>query len=64
MKIWIARNENGSLNLFDVKPQSVLPYYSRNGYVWTVPRGYVNHIMLDKKLFPKLPSRTARWKLN
>ena len=54
MKLWIARDENGSLKLFDKKPLKVLPSYDRSGYVWTVPRGYVNHITLDKRLNPEV----------
>ena len=54
MKMWIARDENGSLKLFDKKPLQFLPSYDRSGYVWTVPRGYVNHITLDKRLYPEV----------
>lgn len=54
MKLWLARDENGGLKLFDKKPLKVLPSYDRSGYVWTVPRGYINHITLDKRLYPKV----------
>ena len=53
MKLWIARDENGRLNLFDVKPEKFIP---QNGQetVWTVPRGYLNHIMLSRRMFPEV----------
>lgn len=53
MKLHIARDEDGRLNLFDVKPQKFVPHNS-SGCVWTVPRGYVNHIMLSPKLYPEV----------
>ena len=54
MKMYVARDENGSLKLFDEKPQKVLPFYDISGYVWTVPRGYINHITLNKRLYPEV----------
>ena len=52
--MWIAREENGSLKLFDEKPIKGLPFYDRSGYEWTVPRGYINHITLNKRLYPEV----------
>jgi hypothetical protein len=53
MKMYIARDEDGRLNLFDEKPKKFVPLYSSR-CVWTVPRGYFNHIMLSPKLFPEV----------
>ena len=38
MKMYIARDEDGRLNLFDVKPEKFIPQNGQ-GTVWTVPRG-------------------------
>ena len=54
MKMWIARDGDGMLNLFNKKPIKVLPFYDRSRYAWTVPRGYSNSIILDKKLYPEV----------
>ena len=53
MKMWIARNEDGSLNLFDVKPQKEACFQGKD-YIWIVPRGYMNQIMLNEKLYPEV----------
>lgn len=51
--MWIARNEDGRLNLFDVKPQREASFRSKD-YIWIIPRGYMNQMMLDKKSFPEV----------
>lgn len=58
MKLWIARDEDGDLNLFDVKPQKFKPdHYSM---VWTVHAGgYINQMNLDKSLFPSVTFETS-----
>ena len=53
MKMWIARNEDGRLNLFDVKPQKEACFQGKD-YIWIVPRGYMNQIMLNEKLYPEV----------
>lgn len=53
MKMWIARDQDGYLNLFDVKPQKEARFQGKD-YIWVVPRGYMNQMMLDKKLFPEV----------
>ena len=53
MKMWIARNEDGCLNLFDVKPQKETRFQGKD-YIWIVPRGYMNQIMLNEKLYPEV----------
>jgi hypothetical protein len=51
--MWIARNEDGRLNLFDVKPQKEACFQGKD-YIWIVPRGYMNQIMLNEKLYPEV----------
>ena len=53
MKLWIARDEDGRLNLFDVKPQKEACFQGKD-YIWIVPRGYMNQIMLNEKLYPEV----------
>ena len=53
MKMWIARDEDGSLNLFDVKPQKEACFQGED-YIWIVPRRYMNQIMLNEKLYPEV----------
>ena len=53
MKMYIARDEDGRLSLFDVKPEKFIPLNGQ-GTVWTVPRGYLNHIMLSRRMFPEV----------
>ena len=58
MKMYVARDEDGRLNLFDVKPEKFTP---QNGQetVWTVPRGYLNHMMLSRHQFPSVTFKNS-----
>lgn len=53
MKMYIARDEDGRLTLFDVKPEKVVSQFKR-GYTWVVPRGYANHISLNPRFYPEV----------
>lgn len=47
MKLWIARNINGKLVLFEEKP------YVVDGD-WGTWRTYGNYMVIDKKMFPEV----------
>lgn len=47
MKLWIARDKDGTLRLFDT-----IPVKHEEGY-WTSPRGYYD-IELNSSLFPEV----------
>lgn len=47
MKLWIARDKDGTLRLFDT-----IPVKHEEGY-WTSPRGYYD-IELNSNLFPEV----------
>ena len=53
MKLWIARDQDGDLNLFDVKPQKEACFQGKD-YLWVVPRGYMNQMTLKKESFPEV----------
>lgn len=53
MKMYLARDEDGRLHLFDVKPERFIPQGGHET-MWTVPRGYLNHIMLSRHQFPEV----------
>ena len=50
----VCRKRRGrKAEFIDVKPEKFIP---QNGQetVWTVPRGYLNHIMLSRRMFPEV----------
>ena len=57
MKMWIGRNEDGTLALFKTKPMCF--YEEGGGHYWA---GHA--LYLPRNEYPEVPSRTHRWKLN
>ena len=53
MKLWIARDPDGRLKLFESKPELFVSLASPEG-AWVVPAGYANSIWINKRAFPEV----------
>lgn len=53
MKMWIARESDGRLKIFDSKPERFASQFYPEG-AWVVPAGYVNFIWINKREFPEV----------
>lgn len=59
MKLWIARDEDGYLKLFDEKPLK----QNKEG-IWISKRGFINYLILSPKLFPEVTFDNSPKELN